>query len=428
MKPLLLALLGPLFCILPGTGYAVDFAVSGFGTLGYAVSDQPFNYQRFIDNTGTLTRDSLFGVQLDTQFTPQWSTTVQAKVAPSIKNDSRWDATLSWAFLSWRPSNDWLIRAGKLRVPGYLNSENLDVGATLDLARQPLEVYATSPIVDMTGASFNKTWGFENSELSLDGYWGKGKTELRIHVRDGIPGLLAAGANFTPLNAEGTGLLLTYRPGESVYRVGYHLASVERTDGQEWLEDPNFVALAPGIGYYNFQPGPGIRSTKSLDFTLFNLGADLDLGQNIRLTTEYARRRSTTGNGGGIDTDGGYVSLRKRIGKWTPYLYWASLRTESASLERYQTFNTATVPAALVGPAAAVINASQRAGADFDQAFDQDSWAIGTSYALSSTQKIKTEWVRTRVGVASSLVDAPAGGNVSHKSIHVFSLSYSFVF
>jgi opacity protein-like surface antigen len=47
---------------------AVDLAWSGFGTLGYAQSDQPVNYQRFIDEKGTFKRDSVLGAQVDARF------------------------------------------------------------------------------------------------------------------------------------------------------------------------------------------------------------------------------------------------------------------------------------------------------------------------------------------------------------------------
>ena len=45
--------------------------------MGYAVSDQDFQYLRYIDNGGTLKADSLLGVQAEAQFNPQWGATVQ---------------------------------------------------------------------------------------------------------------------------------------------------------------------------------------------------------------------------------------------------------------------------------------------------------------------------------------------------------------
>ncbi|HEY0665141.1 MAG TPA: hypothetical protein VGD24_03665, partial [Gallionella sp.] len=146
---------------------AADVSLSGFGTIGYAKSDQSYNYQRFVNDKGTLKRDSVLGIQMAAQFTPEWSATVQAKVAPALDDDTRYAASLSWAFLAYRPNNDWLIRAGKLRMPFYLNSENLDVGETYDAARLPNELYSVSPTMDFTGATFLKTWYLADSELDL---------------------------------------------------------------------------------------------------------------------------------------------------------------------------------------------------------------------------------------------------------------------
>ena len=120
---------------LSASSLAMDFNVSGFGTVGFAQSDKPYHYQRFIDEEGTFTRDSILGVQADVKFTSQLGATVQGKLAPSSESDRRWDATLSWAFVSWRPTDEWLVRAGKLRLPFMLNTENADVGATYDFAR-----------------------------------------------------------------------------------------------------------------------------------------------------------------------------------------------------------------------------------------------------------------------------------------------------
>ena len=49
---------------------------------------------------------------------------------------------------------------------------------------------------------------------------------------------------------------------------------------------------------------------------------------------------------------------------------------------------------------------------------------LGTAYSLSTTSNLKFEWMRTRVGLVSALVD----GDVHHKSFNVFSMSYNFTF
>ena len=116
---------------------AADYSLSGFGTLGYARSNQPYTYQRFIDDGGTLKRDSVAGLQMDARFNENFGATVQVLAAPATNSDRRYDATVAWAFLSWRPSNDWLVRAGKQRLPLYLYSQTYNVGVTYDFARLP---------------------------------------------------------------------------------------------------------------------------------------------------------------------------------------------------------------------------------------------------------------------------------------------------
>ena len=42
---------------IPLGSQAVEMNWSGFGTIGYAISDEPYHYQRFIDNHGTFKRE-----------------------------------------------------------------------------------------------------------------------------------------------------------------------------------------------------------------------------------------------------------------------------------------------------------------------------------------------------------------------------------
>jgi len=402
-----------------------DFTFSGFGTVGYAVSDQPYTYQRFIDNKGSLARDSLFAIQMDAAIAPEWSATVQAKFAPAINSDSRWEPTISWAFLSWRPSNDWLIRAGKLRIPLYMNAENLDVGTTFDYARLPAEVYSMAPTLDFTGASATKTWDVGAGELGLDGYWGATRTQWRQYFRDGVPGIIPQGTTFDSVDVNIKGLALTYREDRDIFRIGLHRASIKIAGGQSWVDRPVLVSPLPGISYYAFQNGIGLAERDTMDMTLFNVGLDVGLGHDVRLATEYAVRKLDHMERG-LNSSAGYVSLRKQIGQWTPYVSYAQLRSDKEMRDLYRSINTSSVPTIL--PGSALINASQRAIADALFIYDQNSWAIGTSYALSPTQKIKAEWMRTHVGVASSLVDAPPGSNGNNQNINVLSLSYSVTF
>ena len=167
------------------TASAADISLSGYGTAGYAQSDKSYDYQRFVNKQGTFKRDSVLGVQMDAKLSDEFSFTLQGKVAPSLKSDDSIVASVSWAFLSWRPSNDWLVRVGRIRVPIYLNSENMDVGSTFEFARLPAEVYTSAQTTDGDGIHVSKTWNLDAGELTLLGYHGSAKTHYRFYRRDG---------------------------------------------------------------------------------------------------------------------------------------------------------------------------------------------------------------------------------------------------
>ena len=407
---------------------AADFSVSGFGTLGYARSDQPYTYQRFIDDSGTFRRDSIAGLQVDARFANEFGATVQIKAAPASANDRQYEGTVSWAFVSYRPTNDWLIRAGKQRIPLYLYSETYDVGATYDFARLPTEMYSIVSSNDFTGLSFSKSWRAKDGDLSLDGYWGESRNDFRYWLRDSIPTVQSSGAKFASLDFKGGGLVMSYKGQDHALRIGVHRALVKASNGQPLLKTFPFVSVAPGVGYYQVDaslPGPGVPMVNSVTNTTVTLGIEFGLPVDIRVVSEFA---SSVLKDSDSPPQGrrGYASLLKRFGKWRPYVTYAFLRSPAHQRDFYNKVNDNTVPDFI--PGAAQINASQRAGADQIFAFDQSSWAVGSSYSFSAASKIKAEYMRTHIGDASKLVDAPSGSNIRNQNINVFSLSYSVVF
>ncbi|NDP48531.1 MAG: hypothetical protein GZ085_09130 [Sulfuriferula multivorans] len=409
------------------SAHAVDFSLSGYGTIGYAQSDQDNTYQRFIDNKGSFKRDTVLGAQLSARFNPEWSATVQAKLAPAADSDQDVKATLSWAFVSFRPTDDWLFRAGKLRIPFYLNSENTDVGTTFTPARLPIEVYSTAATVDFVGASFAKTWQLKDNELVLDGYWGKANdASWRFYARDPynplnplLPQLTPDGQSgefFAKLNTESKGLRLSLNQGGNTFLVGIHRAETTPRDSTNLgpstyvpVSDPFFSA---GTVYLP------AANTYKITTTTAHLGASIDLGHGFRTIGEYVRRKNA-GSTLSPDSKGFYLTLEKEVGHWTPYLTYAKLTTKNRDL--YQAVSSAQ-------PLHPIWNPVERALADVIVVYDQQSWALGTSYTIDSKNKIKAEWSVVETGLASSFVDAPPGGESSDQHINVFSLSYNFTF
>lgn len=412
-----------LVSLLPCSAGAVDLTWSGFGTVGYAQSDQPYKYQRFIDDQGTFKRDSILGAQLDVKFNPEWGATVQARLAPSAENDSAWAATMSWAFVSWRPQDDWLIRVGKLRLPLMLNTENRDVGATYEFARLPIEVYSIAPTTDVVGLSVSKTWLTGRFDWTLEGYTGKMPTYWRYYQRDVGVNSQNPGSYFVELDVKSSGLVLTARDIDNVFRIGVHEVEATRVGDTSHADIP-YRPLAPGIGFYDIE---GARRIDKMIIPVQTLGASVLLPGDFRVTGEYARIKVDSSSQG-LTRWGAYLAVSRQFGDWTPYVYYAKMKSPDDVLERYKAINGNRVPPLPPPYDATRINQSQKLAADILSPYDQWTAALGTSYRLTPTSVLKAEWSHTRSGVVSSFIDAPSGSDSSDRHINVFSLSYSFTF
>ena len=386
-----------------------------FGTVGAAVSNRDYAYQRHIDSGGTLERDSVLGGQVDVQFTPEWSATWQAKLAPSMREDNRWDLRTSWAFVSWRPNNDWLVRFGKLRIPLYLASENLDVGQSYDFARLPTDMYSISPTSDVTGLFVTRNWALGDSDLSLDAYTGEARIWNRFYTRD-------AGVDYDVFKTKVSGVVVTWRSDETVLRLGWHHADTEPRGSTQFYQTAEYSALPFGMGGYYLPSGISPKIVNDI----VTVGVDQKLPNNWRVMGELGRsfQRKTDF---GQNTVGGYVAVLKNLDRWTPYAYASALKSVGAPKRLHEALSQSSVPAIL--PQADTLNAVQRQLADGVPFYDQHSLAIGTSFALTPRSKVKAEWLRTWVDKGSIMVDSQGTGPAVHdETIDVLSLSYSFAF
>lgn len=401
----------------PLSASALDMTWSGFGTVGYARSDQPYNYQRFIDEQGTFKRDSLLGAQVDIKFDRHWGAAVQAKLAPSDSSDSQWKGVLSWAFVSWRPVDDVLVRLGKLRVPLMLNTENADVGATYDLAHLPVEVYSIAPTTDFVGLSVSKSWLASDLDWVLDAYYGRAENHTRFYGREMRHGSPIPGTWFDEIDVKSGGLVLTARGLDNFFRMGMHYATVSKPGGM--AVDIPYVADAfrPGVGFYDIS-----RASREdeMRMPVQNIGASVLLPGEVRLTGEYARTKFS-GASRGLSRWGAYLAVSRRFGIWNPYVYYAKTKSTDGALALYNAVNQTVTPSPTV-------NNYQKFTADIVLPYDQWTAAAGTSLRVTTRSLIKAEWAQTHTGEVSSFVDAPSGGDSANKRINVFSLSYSFSF
>lgn len=404
---------------------AQELGWSAFGTVGWSQSDRAFRYQRFVDDDGTAERDTRLGLQGDVRFGPQWSATVQLKLEPSDRREDGWHAKAAWAFVGWRPADDWLLRAGRLRVPLYLHSESMDVGVTHDMAQLPPAMYSIAPTTDFDGLAGARTWALAEHDLSLDAYHGKARTFARFWYRDGVPGVLPAGALYRGIEVRSSGVVLTLRGADGLWRAGVHRTRTRPTDGTQPLVRPVWVDTGLGFGFWQVA-GPGVETVSAVRNTVYTLGAEQPLAAGFRVMAEYARNRQYDTELGS-DTAGGYAALLYPAGRFTPYVAAGRIRASQGLLDWYDRLTQTQVPAFV--PNADQINGAARTAAESTYAIDQRTVALGSSYAIDAHQKVKLQWQRTRIGRVSRLVDTPPGEPTpSGTAVRMWTLNYNFSF
>ena len=408
----------------PATAIETDFSV--FGTLGYTRSNSDLVYLRGIDRNGTLAQDTRLGLQADVRLSPQWSATVQLRAAPKADAESGYDITPAWAFLAWRPDNDWLVRAGKFRVPFYLYSQVLDLGVAHPFARLPQEIYTVSPVNDFKGLYLTRTMNLDSGELSLDVVAGQANPVVRFWYRDGVPPQVPAGASYRKVDIDILMLAASHStPDLTLRATGFW--SKARTGGQLPVRLP-FVQLAPGIGFFVVDPRLGPVETTDI---IHNVGASFGLdwrpAPGWRMAAEYFDyRQKDTELGSNIQSS--YVALARQMGAWTPYAYAAQVRTRDPQASLYRQLTQPTLPSGAF-PGAGQLNAGQRVLAESALYMThQRTFALGAAWTPAPHSVVKFEWARTRIATASRLVDVAPGQTSAGQRINVFSVNYSFSF
>lgn len=401
--------------------FAVDYEISGFGSLGGSISDKENKYLRFIDNNGTIKSNTIMGLQTDINFNDNWSVVVQGKIEPSIKNDTDWDPNISWAFLSYRPTNDWLFRVGKFRLPLYLNSQNLDVGITYNEALLPIEIYKFSPTNEGIGIDVIKSFDLDTSELLVEAFYANSITHYRFFSRDDLSNLggLKYGANFHKIEMDMRGVTLTYElENFDKFRIGTYIATGRNSTDEGSFAKSFSLQSNPYIpGMYSYQPDGGLKVES--ETVALTLGVELNLQNNYKLTSEYAYKNMVNFDSG-PNMHSAYISLSKEIKNWDNYIAFGIVKSEENVKNAYKDLYTDPINN---------IIPSNRQYADAMQVFDQKSYTIGTSYSLSSESKIKTQWTYVQTGEISNYLFDNDNKTISQKeNLNIFSLSYNFIF
>lgn len=248
--------------------------LNGFFSTGYTRANNDAGYDDATE-TSDLETLSLFGLQ--STFTLGRNT--EAVLQLVSRGDEDWDTELEWGYLRHQFSNGSELRAGKMRLPLFMESETLEIGYGQPWARPPEAVYDSVPVRSYLGADAAYTLNLPGSSIQARAFAG----HLNDHADSLGQTVSVELRNITGVTANWTNYLWTFR---GVY------ARAEATIGGT----------------------PSLGDDETSEF--MGLGLSYDDG-NWLLMSELTRVEV---DGFYQDTDSAYITLGYRVREVTPYV------------------------------------------------------------------------------------------------------------
>jgi len=141
--------------------------LNGFFSTGYTRSNNDAGYDEATEQSDLETL-SLFGLQ--TTFALGRNTDAVMQLVSRGNED--WDTELEWGYLRHQFANGSELRAGKMRLPLFMESETLEIGYGQPWARPPEAVYDPVPVRSYLGADAAYTLNLSSSSIQARAFAG----------------------------------------------------------------------------------------------------------------------------------------------------------------------------------------------------------------------------------------------------------------
>ena len=260
------------------------FKLSGFGTLGASHSSEKrgdyvvdFTVPKGagLSNDWAFGNDSRLGVQASADLTPKITAVLQ--VISEYQYDATYRPTVEWANIKYAFTPDFNIRAGRIALPTFLNSDTRKVGYSYPWIHPPVDLYRQLAITNSDGMDATYRFPIGEATNTIKAIYGKNTTDRPTSTS----------------TAKGLwGVFDTVEYGPATFRVGF--------------QERESLSL-------NHLTGVTGAWVKASDLSA---GAIYDPG-NWFIMSEWIQRKSTS------KRDASYVSAGYRIDKFTPYLSYS---------------------------------------------------------------------------------------------------------
>ena len=297
----------------PAYGLAVDFYLSGFGTIGVSCFDNnnaDFRRDDVPKGPGRTHRcsgelDSKIGVQGDWTLTDSLEATLQ--LTAMHNSDDSFEPQLTLANLRWQFADNWKMRVGRMQNPNFMYSEFRNVNYAQPWARPIGELYNTLPTFLHDGIEF--LYSHRINDWQFEYHMGLAQSDFQYP--------LSNTADQLQVNIQTSYLNISASKGAWLFKAGIapsrSTATSQMVEGiLSSLRTAGETALANDIEI-NDSP-----------YTLYSAGFQYE--HHDWLISGAISTRPTEGFV--YHPTAAYISVAKHIGLWTPYIALARLEGE----------------------------------------------------------------------------------------------------
>ena len=274
---------------------------NAFITTGFSFTDSNVSY-------GGVGKDPNFSdvskIGLQFKFDPDIELPITFTAQLLAKGRASWSVEAEWAYLSYTPTDNLTVTAGKILSPFFMISQSIDVGITYPWSLPPEEIYgpANVPFSSIAGIDFTYTDYIGDYEYMVKLY--NGENEFSVP---------AAGLVVDVDMKRAIGLVLELANDYGMLRYSIH--TIEFSDG---------LGITTGGGF------PSTTNGKVL-FTTF--GAKFEW-ENILVMTEKASRALK--NTMFPTSDTWYATVGYRMDKYLPTFTYSEIETTNSLLDQAQ--------------------------------------------------------------------------------------------
>lgn len=161
------------------------YKLNGFGTLGTShssesmgdyVLNRTFPKGAGLSENWSFSNDSRFGMHMSSEFTPHISAVLQ--VIAEYNSDGNYRPSIEWLNLKYAFSPNFYVRAGRVLLPTFLNSETQDVGYSYPWIHPPMELFRQLIIASSDGVDTMYRLNFDEITNTFKATYGRNTADF----------------------------------------------------------------------------------------------------------------------------------------------------------------------------------------------------------------------------------------------------------